>query len=152
MLESTADRDRDQVVSRWVQKEAKDIRHNILMVDQLWLWMSRPTTYASPISENHGAKTTPNTSQGSEAATTQPPQSFIVTSFPNRSRAGPRMKQDNLRVLVLDPMSRKRDVISQPQDLISRILETCCSAFDRLQDEELLRFFQMFESSIGSVV
>jgi hypothetical protein len=152
MLESTADRDRDQVVSRWVQTETKDIRHNILMVDQLWLWKSRPTRHDSRISESRDAKTTTNTSQGSEATTNQLHKSFIVTSFPNRSGASPKVKQDNLRVLVLDPISGKRDVIQNPQDLISRILEICCSAFDRLQEEDLLRFFQMFEYSIGSVV
>jgi hypothetical protein len=46
MLDNTKERDIDQVVSRWCQTVKSEPRHNILMVDQLWLWSTcqRPST------------------------------------------------------------------------------------------------------------
>ncbi|EAT87204.1 hypothetical protein SNOG_04813 [Parastagonospora nodorum SN15] len=82
-----------------------------------------------------------------------PPGGYIVTSFPGRVGAGrtPRQKHDDLRLQILEPSGRKRNPISRPADLVSRILETCCAIFDRLHEVEELRFFIMFESSIGSL-
>ncbi|KAF2451964.1 hypothetical protein P171DRAFT_401831 [Karstenula rhodostoma CBS 690.94] len=78
---------------------------------------------------------------------------YVVSCFPNRTGSGQLSHRtlDDLRLRVLDPNSRKRDPIRQPEDLVSRIIETCCSVFDRMQNVEWLRFYQMFEDSVGTI-
>jgi hypothetical protein len=73
-LRSTAERDHDQVVSRWVRPYSKMDNYNILMVDQLWLWViysadeSKSDTIISsfPMGENerHFSQTALNLRQG----------------------------------------------------------------------------------------
>ncbi|KAF2846288.1 hypothetical protein T440DRAFT_406141 [Plenodomus tracheiphilus IPT5] len=131
MLSNTKDRDQDQVVSRWCQNVKHQSRHNLLMVDQLWLWKA---------SQSH-----PSIAGQSET--------YVITCFPSRTGTGHGYQRslDDLRHLVLDPSHRKRSPISKPEDLVSRVLESCCSVFDRMQNAEMLRFFQMFDDSIGSI-
>ena len=88
MLRSTKKRDQDQVVSRWAKKHLfghfpRDLRrrlrfdeyppHNILMVDQLWIWKFQK--------------------EGID---------YVVSCFPN-SKGVNTSKDDTLRDLVLDP-------------------------------------------------
>jgi len=155
MLENTHERDIDQVVSRWSQNVKSAERHNILMVDQLWLW-----TCPKPRKPEPGLTILGEACQhahNDEGRTGKSPDrskvDYVVSCFPSRTGSGHLSKKssDDLRLRVLDPNSRKRDPIRQPEGLISRILETCCSAFDRMQDADMLRFFQMFEDSIGTI-
>lgn len=157
MLEDTKERDIDQVVSRWAQTVKSEDRHNILMVDQLWLW----TTCQKPATPSTLDTKVESSSQedqgylsGRRKSGDEQRDCFVISCFPSRTGTGHLFNQtlDDLRLLVLDPNRRKRDPIRKPEDLISRILETCCSVFDRLQDVDMLRFFQMFEDSIGSIV
>lgn len=151
MLENTKERDMDQVVSRWCQRVKSEARHNILMVDQLWLW----TTNFKPPGSNINTNTTSSHAEAKQKHEHQSLASaahdcFVITCFP--SRTGTDRSMDDLRRLVLDPSHRRREPIRSRNQLISRILESCSSVFDRLQITDMLRFFQMFEDSIGSIV
>lgn len=155
MLESTHDRDIDQVVSRWAHNVAQQPRHNILMVDQLWLWKGQKSKVMETgeaemeqlrrrdDSSDRARRRSPDRSRGH----------YVVSCFPNRTGSSEisHRNLDDLRLRVLDPNSHKRDPVRQPEDLVSRILETCCNAFDRMQDVQMLRFFQMFEDSVGTI-
>ena len=157
MLESTTERDIDQVVSRWSQAVKSRQRHNILMVDQLWLWNASQICSTPGILEGKSQPDPKGVESGIKAegnADVEFENHYIISCFPSRTGTGHLTQQiiDDIRLLVLDPIGRKRDPIRRPDDLISRIMETCCSAFDRLQDADTLRFFQMFEDSVGSVV
>ncbi|KAL1592691.1 hypothetical protein SLS60_011107 [Paraconiothyrium brasiliense] len=155
MLESTHERDIDQVVSRWAQNVKSAMNHNILMVDQLWLWIGHDRQTAAPgelemeMLRRRDRSSDRARGRSPEGSRTQ----YVVSCFPNRTGSGQHSHRtlDDLRLRVLDPNSRKRDPIRQPEDLVSRILETCCSVFDRMQDVEWLRFYQMFEDSVGTI-
>jgi hypothetical protein len=157
MLDNTKERDIDQVVSRWSQTVKSAPRHNILMVDQLWLWSTcqKPSTPGVTESKT-GARTKSDQSyiNGHETPNEESQDRYVISCFPSRTGTGHHSHHttDDLRLLVLDPSRRKRDPIRNAEDLTSRIIETCCSVFDRLQDAEMVRFFQMFEDSIGSIV
>ena len=157
MLDNTKERDMDQVVSRWAKHMKSEARHNILMVDQLWLWSThqKPLPYkaydkAPEIRTNREQVGINNASKRDE----EPQDHYVISCFPSRTGTGQHAHRimDDLRLLVLDPTHRKRYPIRKPEDLTSRILETCCSVFDRLLDAEPLRFFQMFEESVGTIV
>lgn len=128
MLKDTTYRDRTQVVSRWVKSEWPEQEdHNILMVDQLWLWFVKSKKEGEP--------------------------DTIITSFP--SREGAEFQQssrevDDLQGTVLGDDNRTS--ISASTDLVSRILSVCCNAFDRHQNVESVNFLQFFESAIGRAV
>lgn len=130
MLSSTEKRDEDQVVSRWVNPEKQDQTppHNILMVDQLWIWRFTDTRGDKPVE-------------------------YVISSFPDRAGVDidPTAYDDNLRRTVLEPRDGRRP-ISGPNDLVFRILGACANVFDRCQDVKLLQFLQIFENSIGKVV
>ncbi|KAF2833583.1 hypothetical protein CC86DRAFT_338978 [Ophiobolus disseminans] len=155
MLECTTDRDADQVVSRRWLKRHPGARYNILMVDQLWLW----TTHPRPTGHNTISSNVIGEQQSSaDTGVTSGPQSnqsqrYVISSSPPRMGASHRMmrSEDDLQWLVLDRKDRKRYPIQGPEDLVARILETCCNIFDRLQDNVMLRFLQMFEKTIGSI-
>jgi hypothetical protein len=135
MLEDTSYRDATQVVSRWWAQAARTRgplggvegqNHNILMVDQLWLWCIKPE-----IPGNGDPYT-------------------VITSFPSREGANPTVV-DYLERTVLK--SKKRKPIVDTVDLISRILTVCSTTLDRHQDPHpSLQFLQMFESTIGHAV
>ncbi|OJD31678.1 ankyrin repeat protein [Diplodia corticola] len=124
MLKDTSYRDRTQVVSRCAKLEWQDSPdHNVLMVDQLWLWFLK------------GKDGKPDT---------------IITSFPSREGATypqSTREADDLQGTILDPTDRK--CISESTDLVSRILSVCCNAFDRHQHLESINFLYFFESAIG---
>jgi ankyrin repeat protein len=153
MLENTDDRDKDQVVSRWAQKVRSETRHNILMVDQLWLWLAPRHAQTRPEAQNWDGRV--KIPEGETNPRSK--NDYVISCFPNRTGTGQSggRKSDDLRLLlrllVLDPDRLKRDPIWRPDDLVSRILETCCGVFDRFQSVEMLSFFQMFEDSIGSI-
>jgi hypothetical protein len=157
MLDNTKVRDTDQVVSRWCQEVKSELRHNIFMVDQFWLWSTcqRPST---PGVFDHKVASRPESEQSyvsrRDGPNTASQDRYVISCFPSRTGTGhvSHRTTDDLKLLVLDPSRRKRDPIRKPEDLTSRIIETCCSVFDRLQDAEMLRLFQMFEDSIGSIV
>ncbi|KAF2648081.1 hypothetical protein K491DRAFT_261624 [Lophiostoma macrostomum CBS 122681] len=158
MLESTQDRDKDQVVSRWYQRVKGQSRHNILMVDQLWLWTTwkkPPKTTIKDIADIASAarKQQHLDSSGDGDGPKLAKDRYVVSCFPGRigTKDALHRTTDDLRQIILDPHGRKRDPIQQPEDLISRILQTCFGTFDRLQDAESLRFFQMFEDSVSAI-
>ncbi|KAI4660855.1 uncharacterized protein J4E79_005423 [Alternaria viburni] len=156
MLDNTKERDIDQVVSRWAQNMKSEARHNILMVDQLWLWSThqKPSPYKAQdkVSEIRTNREQMGVNNGSKLDE-EPQDHYVISCFPSRTGTGQHAHRvmDDLRLLVLDPTHRKRHPIRKPEDLTSRILETCCSVFDRLLDAEPLRFFQMFEESVGTI-
>jgi hypothetical protein len=103
--------------------------HNILMVDQLWLWY-----FKSPESG------IPDT---------------LITSFP--SREGVEMMDpgavDDLQASVLrNQNTHSRDPILTSEELISRIISVCCRTLDRHQQLKSVEFLQMFQSMIGDAV
>ena len=162
MLSDTRDRDSDQVVTRRARKEAgefktdissgerpmdrflsssgsgggttslKVLRHNILMVDQLWLWcVKAPKESGQP--------------------------DILITSFP--SREGVRTKDsrtvDDLQASILrisNQTIHSRSPIFSTRDLISRVINVCCKAMEKTQDLQSVEFFQMFQSTIGDAV
>src|ERR1700742_3147663 len=77
-------RDKDQVVARWAVDRYKKT-HNILMVDQLWLWSFR---------REDGID-------------------IVISSFPDRTgvRCVGSMETDKLRDRVLDPIGNTRNPI-----------------------------------------
>ncbi|KAI9644764.1 hypothetical protein NHQ30_006791 [Ciborinia camelliae] len=120
-------RDSDQVVSRYAKNDSdigKD-DHNILMVDQLWIWYIQGKS-------------------GSQEPDT------VITSFPNRQGAKISVDLDDLRRQVLAKKNHKsRGVISSATDLITRVIEVCSGTLDRHQHVKTLQFVQMFEATIG---
>lgn len=132
MLQDTAIRDLDQVVSRYA-KNNPDIGkddHNILMVDQLWIWYIK------------GKK-------GSQEPDT------VITCFPNRQGAKVKNSRDldDLWFQVLaNKIHQSRGVISSAADLIARVIEVCSGTLNRHQHVEKLQFVQMFEATIGDAV
>lgn len=154
MLESTKERDADQVVSRWALNVKDEADHNILMVDQLWLWTAKLDVNHSSIKTRGWVGNESHNKQSDGNLPVDARRSLVVSCFPSRTGAKHPLQQhaDDMRRQVLDPVQKKRDPIRETEDLISGIMETCFNNFDRLQDTEMLRFFQMFEDSIGSVV
>jgi hypothetical protein len=132
MLESTSERDNDQVVSRWADRTQKSDAYNVLMVDQLWIW----TNYqVKPTGDSRGASSNEDDLVNGVQ--------YVVTCFPSLtgiSQPGSKSLHD-LRAMVLDRKRNRRDLIKSTADLISRVLETCFNIFDKLQDAEMLRFF-----------
>ncbi|KAF2108367.1 hypothetical protein BDV96DRAFT_264521 [Lophiotrema nucula] len=127
MLESTSERDQDQVVSRWARRVRKQMTHNILMVDQLWIWQCM-------MPGRNGL-------------------SAIVTAFPGRTGVGSSTERtyDDLRARVLARSGSRKYPIQGPHHLVGRILATCFGLFDDLQGQDMLRFMAMFEDSIGTI-
>ena len=105
MLDNTSFRDKTQVVSRWRTKEKSSVSkrdesrgHNILMVDQLWLWVIKRSGH-------------PDT---------------IITSFPGREGSNP-SEVDDLERQILHGGSRDAfrctgDVVAQILAVCSRTL------------------------------
>jgi hypothetical protein len=152
MLSSTSERDKDQVVSRWMKRVSKGagkvpekssnaskitaVRHNILMVDQLWLWCIPGNTESDP--------------------------DTVITCFP--SRTGVEVAQssdvgessaevDDLQGAVLRTQNlHPRALIRDTAGLVSRILTVCCRTLDRHQQIDTVKFMQMFQSTIGEAV
>jgi hypothetical protein len=145
MLSSTSDRDKDQVVSRRAKKELRKAKtesqnslqgsenvpeqHNILMVDQLWLWYIPGQSDSEP--------------------------DTVITSFPSRKGVQVRRsgEVDDLQTTVLRSQNlHSRDLIHNTADLVSRILTVCCRTLDRHQHVKTVEFLQMFQNSIGDAV
>jgi hypothetical protein len=152
MIDDTSYRDRTQVVSRWnhtanlLEDNHKDIHvkrtssffesqtqavpgrrgvginHNILMVDQLWIWRI-------PDPENEFSN--------------------IITCFPSRNGAIP-YDIDKLYESVVD--DKYPQVFEDSMQAIMRILSLCIDAFDPHQFRDSLQFLKFFESAVGSAV
>ena len=133
MVKNIAYRDRTQVVSRWNNESSghlsrskfeapRPLNHNILMVDQLWLWKI-------PKGDKFMSDT-------------------IVTCFPRRHEAF-LDNIDDIRDRVI-PESAKYP-IRTTDDLIDRILSACTDIFEP-NDIESLQFLRFFDSAIGTVV
>lgn len=137
MLPSTSARDSDQVVARRAKKEKREglgeegesfYGHNVLMVDQLWLWFVRPTDDGIPT---------------------------IITSFPDREGVEAKNSRilDDLQENVFKSLPRQtREPIENPDALVSRILTLCCKTLDRHQHIKPMEFLQLFQSTIGDAV
>lgn len=146
MLSSISDRDKDQVVSRWAKREWRRVReglgqhrrettvqHNILMVDQLWLWLIPGPTYSDP--------------------------DTIITSFPVRTRVQVPLsvsmeetsaEVDDLQAAVLRRENlHPRDDIRDTDGLVSRILTVCCRTLDRHQQINTVKFYKCFRVQLG---
>ena|ERR1700733_10312453 len=133
MLEDTSYRDRTQVVSRWNQRAShrskgsrrftsREPAHNILMVDQLWLWRI----------------------PGGNSK-----DSTVITCFPSRNGSTPSYL-DGLRDNIL--LDRHRSPLRNIDDFVAQVLSTCIGIFDHSHDVESLQFFKIFESAIGNSV
>ncbi|KAI1494238.1 hypothetical protein F5X96DRAFT_8131 [Biscogniauxia mediterranea] len=129
MLEDTSYRDETQVVSRWNHNHnlpkirgggGHGAAHNILMVDQLWLWNI-------PREDNQEHST-------------------IITCFPSREGAAPTYL-DDLRSIILSQSDKAP--ISNDNELVTRIIDACIDVFGHNNDEESLQFFKFFQSAIG---
>ena len=134
MIGDTTYRDRTQVVSRWNHRVPKistwsrprvsaSPEHNILMIDQLWLWKI------------------PGAKSGLKSDT-------LITCFPTRHEA-PNGNIDDVRDRVLLE-GTTRSVLTI-DDLIVRILAVCSDIFEP-SDIPSLQFLEFFESAIGSTV
>lgn len=101
MISNTDGRDKDQVMSRWARRTFKDEReHNILMVDQLWLWIIR-------------YKEGPD---------------LVISSFPDREGVNPKYI-DKLERSVLnkerEPITCTADLVSRIVAVCSNELDRC---------------------------
>jgi len=128
MLSDTQQRDADQVVTRWARDYLKIHNHNILMVDQLWLWV---------IAGDPQQNILPS----------------VVTCFPERHgvESGP---LDDLRRNIMGSNmgnSNSTQPIRTTADLVSKIVSTCSDVFSWSQKEELVRFLHFFEATVGKV-
>jgi hypothetical protein len=123
MLADTRERDADQVVTRWAEKRLQKPHHNILMVDQLWIWIIK----------------------GKE---NQPDR--VISCFPDREghESG---SLDDLHRNVLHQNKDKRHPIITTADLTARIVTTCSDIFSWSQEAELVRFLHFFEATVGRV-
>ncbi|KAK7741911.1 hypothetical protein SLS62_010888 [Diatrype stigma] len=138
MMKDTAYRDRTQVVSRWNHSSDGHMnwaktwiskpKHNILMVDQLWMWKI------------------------SKAG--QIPHDTIITCFPMRHEASEAHvdeaslygNMDDMREHILPESVEKR--IRSVDDVIGRILAACTNIFEDT-DVQSLQFRKFFEKAIG---
>jgi hypothetical protein len=135
MLNDTSFRDKTQVVSRWFRRSNRRLKgyipwldeekkpHNILMVDQLWLW----------IIQHRGSPDT------------------VITSFPSRKGANP-AAVDDLQRQILEGVNRDPFGEIHSLVLVGQILAVCCRTLSPNQDEESVKFLQFFENSIAHVV
>lgn len=123
MLEDTRERDADQVVTRWAKTRLDAPHHNILMVDQLWIWVIK-------------------------GKDDQPDR--VISCFPDREghESG---SLDDLHRNVLHQNKDKRQPISTAADLTARIVTTCSDIFSWSQEAELVRFLHFFEATVGRV-
>lgn len=103
MLASTEEKDKDQVMSRWAERTLKPPRHehNILMVDQLWLWIIPSDKKC---------------------------RDLIISSFPDREGVNPKYV-DRLERSVLNkqqhPIKCTADLFSRIVVICSNALDRC---------------------------
>lgn len=128
MLSDTRQRDADQVVTRWARDYLKISDHNILMVDQLWLWV---------IAGDRERNILPS----------------VVTCFPERHGVESGPLDDLRRNMMGSNMGNRQSIlpIKTTADLVSRIVSTCSDVFSWSQKEELVRFLHFFEATVGKV-
>src|SRR5271155_5642492 len=138
MLSTTSNRDSDQVVLRRAIKECRrapdrelkeDEDHNILMVDQLWIWYIKGRNSLDP--------------------------DTVITSFPSRegTKEENSRDMDDLQTEVLKNQDQhSREFISSATALVTRIMNVCCRTLDRHQHMKTVQFVQMFQSTIGDAV
>lgn len=98
--------------------------HNILMVDQLWLWVIR--------SKEH--------------------PDMVITSFPNRVGAKDRNSAgvDNVQQQILQAMNEP--TIVGTADLVSQTMAACCQTLGLDRTVDTTKFSEAFEGSIGDLV
>jgi len=134
-LEDTSLRDRTQVVSRWIRRDygignsvdlttkREAIPHNILMVDQLWLWVIQRTGY-------------PDT---------------IITSFPGRKGADASVL-DDIQKQVTDNGSRSksRDVSNLVGRILAVCCRTLSPSQDD-KSVAFLQFFENSVARVVSI-
>jgi hypothetical protein len=123
MLEDTRERDEDQVVTRWAEKQLKTSHYNILMVDQLWIWVIK----------------------GKDGQSDQ-----VISCFPDREGHKSDLL-DDLQRNVLHHNVDKRQPIATTADLVARIVTTCSEIFTWSQESELVGFLHAFEATVVRV-
>jgi hypothetical protein len=147
MLRDTTYRDRTQVVSRWFRKNrrlkaqksfnVRDDRtlfeeedHNILMVDQLWIWL---------IKDYEGV---PESDATREKVT-------LITSFPDRFGTKSAARDNIARQVFRDST---RDSFRVVTDLVRQIISVCLRTLNEDRVDGSISFLLCFEISLGDVV
>lgn len=147
-MKDTTERDEDQVVYRYAKKmwpDENESVHNILMVDQLWLWIL------------DGGKLFDRSRVMKPSKT--PLTDTVITSFPQR---WDRRQFDN-DLDVVESIRKHinlvegRDPLRSAYDLAVLISSFCSEVFFEREDapeplDEKLQFLEFFDKSIGDVV
>lgn len=147
-MKDTTERDKDQVVYRYAKKmwpEEHESVHNILMVDQLWLWIL------------DGGKLVKRLRLLRSSITLL--TDTLITSFPQRWNR----KQSDNDLDVVESIRKHinlvegRDPLRSAYDLAVLISSFCSEVFFEREDapeplDEKLQFLEFFDKSISDVV
>jgi hypothetical protein len=77
---------------------------------------------------------------------------YLVTAFPlPEPNCKKRQAFDILRASILGPRNHGVTDV-EPTKVIALIIAKCCGTLDKLQDDDSLRFLQIFEDSIAVIV
>ncbi|KAF7558197.1 hypothetical protein G7Z17_g15 [Cylindrodendrum hubeiense] len=118
----------------WQDDQRKS--HNILMVDQLWLWIIQPKNQTQGQFEDRTG----------DSDSTSP--CTVISSFPYRKGASPSAIDDLQKQILKD---KTKGPFKSPFDLVDQIVAICCGTLIPNQDKKSVNFLQFFESSIAHV-
>lgn len=147
-MKDTSLRDEDQVVYRYAKKmwpKEKETNLNILMVDQLWMWIL------------DGGKHIKNTTIMNLSLIVL--VDTVITSFPRRWNR--KQSEDDLDIVESIRkhinVREGRDPLRSAYDLAVLIASFCSEVFFEREDDpepldEKLQFMEFFDKSIGDVV
>lgn len=145
MLKDTTYRDRTQVVSRWFRRNrrmkareryytrdalSEEEDHNILMVDQLWIWLI----------ENDESDHKADAARG---------KMTLVTSFPDRIGTKSAARNNIAQQVFRDST---RDSFRNVSDLVRQIISVCLRTLNEARVDGSVSFLQCFEISLGNLV
>ncbi|KAF7527875.1 hypothetical protein G7054_g10313 [Neopestalotiopsis clavispora] len=146
MLRDTTCRDRTQVVSRWFRRNRRmeaperyynqkdqalfeEEDHNILMVDQLWIWLIKDDKSDQEADVNREKVT-------------------LVTSFPDRFGTKSAARNNIAQQVFRDST---RDSFQNVSDLVRQIISVCLRTLNEAHVDGSVSFLQCFEISIGNL-
>jgi hypothetical protein len=147
MLRDTTYRDRTQVVSRWFRRNRRvktqgrlytladqalleEEDHNILMVDQLWIWLIKDDDSNRKAGATRGKVT-------------------LVTSFPDRFGTKSAARNNIAQQVFRDSI---RDSFQNVNDLVRQIISVCLRTLNEGRVDGSVSFLQCFEISLGNLV